>query len=39
MTEQKSYEFIKYLHEASPEELEYGTITERTLSKITENHQ
>jgi hypothetical protein len=34
-----SYEFIKYLHEASPEELESGTITERTLSKITENRQ
>ncbi len=34
-----SYDFIKYLHYASPGELESGTITERTLSKITENRQ
>lgn len=34
-----SYEFLKYLHEASPDELESGAITERTLSKITENRQ
>lgn len=28
------YGFLKYLHEASPGELESGTITEGTLSKI-----